>query len=182
MTIGYTHGRFQPLHNGHFNTMKFILKNYDELWIGIANPLREYPKLLDESDMKLVKSIKEARTPSKNLFTYLQRSEMITTSLVNIKVDLSRVRILPHFAFYDAVNWIDFLPPKNKSKIVLAAKDYHHYMKKDKYLELGWNLEFIDLLEGISSTKFIAEFPDGEWQKLVPVGISSLIEEHSTSE
>ena len=58
-TIGYTHGRFQPVHNGHFNTFLKILENYDELWIGIANPLREYPPNMAAFDKELQKSLSE---------------------------------------------------------------------------------------------------------------------------
>lgn len=54
-TIGYNHGRFQPLHNGHFSTFQKILEKYDELWIGIANPLRQLPPNFEKLDDVLKK-------------------------------------------------------------------------------------------------------------------------------
>ena len=51
--IGYTHGRFQPIHNGHFHIMLQILEEYDELWIGIANPLLKWPCLLKKENLTI---------------------------------------------------------------------------------------------------------------------------------
>ena len=72
-TIGYTHGRFQPLHNGHFNTFLKILKKFDELWIGIANPLRNYLANMDKLNKDLQKSLKRARDPKNNPYSFLER-------------------------------------------------------------------------------------------------------------
>ena len=50
MAIGYTHGRYQPLHNGHFQVFLQILDKYDEIWIGITNPECKVPKNIDSLD------------------------------------------------------------------------------------------------------------------------------------
>ncbi len=110
-TIGYNHGRFQPLHNGHFNTFLKILEKYDELWIGIANPLRQLPQDFEKLEADLQQSVKRARDPKNNPYTYFERYEMVWNSLQQHGVDMSRVHIAPHFAYYETVNWKDFIPP-----------------------------------------------------------------------
>ena len=178
--IGYTHGRYQPLHNGHFNTMLHILENYDQLWIGIANPLREFPRLTDDSDEDLLRSLKKARSVENNPFTYVQRQEMIISSLIQEGVEPTRFRIVPHFAFYDSINWTELLPPVHESIIVLAAKDYHHYKKIECYRQLGWRVEFVRPLEGVSGERFDCEYPNGEWRALVPAGAIGFLENQCT--
>lgn len=176
MNIGYTHGRYQPLHNGHFNTMLYILNKYDNLWIGISNPIREYPQLIDKSDNKLLSSIERARSKEKNPYSFLERYEMIFKSLIEYGINPSRIRILPHFAFYDIKNWIEFLPSKEKSVIVLSAKDYHHYEKIDLYKELGWEVEFVEPTSGVSGDILDSEYPYGNWRNLVPSGTEVFLE------
>lgn len=102
--IGYTHGRFQPVHNGHFKVFQYILNNYKELWIGIANPLRELPKNINKLEKELAESIKIARNPENNLYSYIERYYMIYNSLKEEGVDMSRIRILPHFGVYETKN------------------------------------------------------------------------------
>lgn len=172
-TIGYTHGRFQPLHNGHFNTFLKILEKFDELWIGIANPLRNYPPNMNKLDKDLQKSIKAARYPENNPYTFIERYEMIRISLVENSVDMKRVRILPHFGFYDCDNWRDFIP-KNAT-IVLSSKDYHHYSKIKIYKDFGWDVESIEPLPGVSGSILDKEWPDGNWSELVPEGTRKIL-------
>lgn len=178
MKIGYTHGRYQPLHKGHFNTMLYILQNYDPLWIGIANPLLEKPRLVDRSDKKLVESLKKARATEKNRWTYVDRYDMIYNSLIDKGIKPSRFRILPHFAFYDIKNWLDFLPQTKESVIILAEKDFHHYRKLEQYRKLEWEIETIEPIQGISSDIFYSQFPLGNWRQLVPTGTKAYLEQY----
>ncbi len=173
-TIGYNHGRFQPLHNGHFNTFLEILEKFDELCIGIANPLRNQPPNFEKLDKNLQTSLKRARDPKNNPYTFLERYEMIRLALIAHGVDMKRVRILPHFGYYETENWKELIP-KNAT-IVLSAKDYHHYYKVKIYEENGWKVEFLDPLPGISGTLFKKEWPDGNWRELVPKGIVKFLE------
>ncbi len=172
-TIAYTHGRFQPLHNGHFHIFLKILEKYDELWIGISNPLRDYPQGMNDLDENLQKSLAAARAPENNPYTFLERYEMIRISLAEAGIDMNRVRILPHFAFYECDNWKDFIP--GNATLVLSAKDAHHYSKIEKYKKMGWNVELIEQLPGISGSIFDKEWPNGKWQELVPEGTRKIL-------
>ncbi|MFN4133613.1 MAG: nicotinamide-nucleotide adenylyltransferase [Candidatus Hadarchaeales archaeon] len=68
-------GRFQPPHRGHMEIVKQILKEVDELVIGIG-------------------SAQESHT-LENPFTAGERLLMITRSLADEGVDLTRVHIIP---------------------------------------------------------------------------------------
>ena len=173
-TIGYTHGRFQPLHNGHFNTFLKILERFDELWVGIANPLRNQPPNMDKLDKNLQKSLGRARDPENNPYSFIERFEMIRNSLIEHGVDMARVRIMPHFAYYETDRWRDFIP--KEATIVLSAKDYHHYTKIKVYEDEGWKVEFVDPLPGISGTLLKKEWPNGKWREMVPKGARKFLE------
>jgi len=174
MKIGYNHGRFQPLHNGHFNTLKHILEHYDELWVGIANPLRIPVPNMGKLDPKLQESLSKAREPENNPYTYLERYEMVYGALSEDGVDMRRVHILPHFGFYETDVWTDFIP--KGATIVLFSKDYHHYEKIKVYKDSGFQLEFIEPLPGVSGSILDKEWPDGNWRELVPKGVVPILE------
>jgi hypothetical protein len=176
MRIAYTHGRYQPIHNGHFLTMLHILENYNQLWIGIANPLLCYPPLLDPTNNDLVKSIQRARDSKNNPYSFLERLEMILDSFIVYGIDIKRIKVLPHFAFYDIPTWYNFIPDPSRTDIILSSKDYHHYEKIKIYKSLGWNVAFIEKVEGISGEVFDTFFPNGNWRSLVPEGAIPHIE------
>src|SRR3989344_6127092 len=95
MAIGYTHGRYQPLHNGHFQVFLQILDKYDEIWIGITNPECKVPKNIDSLDPELRESVLKARAPENNPFTFEERKKMIIKSLEYEGVDILRVKVSP---------------------------------------------------------------------------------------
>jgi len=68
-------GRFQPPHRGHIEVSKQILREVDELIVGIG-------------------SAQESHT-LENPFTAGERVLMITRALAEAKVDLSRVHLIP---------------------------------------------------------------------------------------
>lgn len=175
--IGYTHGRFQPFHKGHLPILLYILDRYDELWIGISNPLRALPHNFETYDEELKASIAKARLETKNIFTFLEREQMILETLKEERIDLNRVKIYPHFGYYEEDHWADFFPPKDKTTIILHCKDPHHDKKIDHYKKLGWKIEIIPLLKaGYSGTLFYQEYPNGNWRDLVPDGTKKIIE------
>ncbi len=69
-SVAYTHGRYQPLHNGNFKTFLKILEKYDELWIGITNPLRKQIPNID----KLEKDLQENKKKHAHQTTILTHS------------------------------------------------------------------------------------------------------------
>lgn len=75
MRRGVLIGRFQPPHKGHVELFKQILKEVDELIVGIG-------------------SAQESHT-LENPFTAGERVLMITRALAEAGIDLSRVHIIP---------------------------------------------------------------------------------------
>lgn len=154
------------------------MDHYDELWVGISNPLRRLPDNIESYDDDLKQSVLEARQEYKNIFTFLEREEMIRSTLKDEGIDMNRVRIYPHFGYYEEENWADFFPPKEMITIVMHCKDPHHDRKVDYYKTQGWNVEAIPLLkEGYSGTLFHKEYPNGRWRDLVPDGTRRFLEE-----
>lgn len=68
-------GRFQPPHRGHIEVSKQILREVDELIVGIG-------------------SAQESHT-SENPFTAGERVLMLTHALAEAEIDLSRVHLIP---------------------------------------------------------------------------------------
>jgi nicotinamide-nucleotide adenylyltransferase len=68
-------GRFQPLHRGHVELFKQILKEVDELVVGVG-------------------SAQESHT-LENPFTAGERVLMITRALAEAKIDLGQVHVIP---------------------------------------------------------------------------------------
>ncbi|MBU0471636.1 MAG: hypothetical protein KKF65_03360 [Nanoarchaeota archaeon] len=178
MTTAFTHGRYQPVHNGHFGVFMTMLKDYENIIVGIANPLREIPERINTLEPKLRDSIYKARAPENNPYNYVIRQEMILTSLEKAGVDMNRVRVIPHFGHYERDDWREFMPSKENTEIVLPAKDTHHYSKLEVYKQEGWKVRILPQISGISGKIFDAAWPNENWRELVPKGVDEILEQY----
>lgn len=79
-------GRFQPVHKGHIEVVKYILQEVDELIIGIG-------------------SSQEGHT-FENPFTAEERVLMIEKALKEAKVDRSRIHIVQIPDVHDDKRWV----------------------------------------------------------------------------
>lgn len=89
MSSGLMIGRFQPFHNGHLNLVHQILSECDELIIAVGS-----------SQFNFTFS---------NPFTAGERIYFIHNSLVESKIDLSRVYILPILNLENNAIWVQHL-------------------------------------------------------------------------
>ncbi len=112
MKIGYTHGRFQPFHNGHLKLLKHMYNEFDEVWIGIANPLRRMPELAHLLKSEAQENLRIRRQPELNFLTYVEIVQTIDKVLRREGMDMSKIKILPQFSHYDLSNWRDFMAKK----------------------------------------------------------------------
>ena len=144
-------GRFQPFHNAHLLDVKTILKNYDEIIIGIG-------------------SSQEKRT-KENPFSYNERKEMISKTLKANKI--KKFKICPVPDLYNDKKWVDYILKKlPKFDAAYSGNDWtikcfrKHNIKAKK----------IKLEKGINSTK-IREIivKDKNWEKFVPKEIANYI-------
>lgn len=79
-------GRFQIIHNGHENVLKYVANNYSHVCIGIVNPNPQTPawSILEH----------EKFDPQKNPFTYFQRAYLWN---VLLKYHSINAVIVPHW-------------------------------------------------------------------------------------
>ena len=89
MSCGLMIGRFQPFHNGHLNLANQILNECDELIIAVGS-----------SQFNFTFS---------NPFTAGERIHFIHNSLVESKIDLSKVYILPILNLENNAIWVQHL-------------------------------------------------------------------------
>jgi nicotinamide-nucleotide adenylyltransferase len=89
MKSGLMMGRFQPFHNGHLNLAHQILENCDELIIAIGSSQFNYT--------------------FSNPFTAGERIHLIHDSLIEEKIDLKRVYIIPILNLENNSIWIQHL-------------------------------------------------------------------------
>lgn len=173
--IAYTHGRFQPFHNGHFALMLKILEKYDTLWIGISNPLRIIPSQIYDLPEKTREEILRARSNEQNPYSFIERLIMIRAAFAFEGIDLSRIIISPHFAFYDGVNPQDYMPSPEDTVIALSPKDLYHFAKIEKYKQQGYDVEIFEQIGNISGKNFDKEWPNGDWESVVPKGTAKIM-------
>jgi nicotinamide-nucleotide adenylyltransferase len=152
MTTALFIGRFQPFHLAHLQDIKTILKEADELIIGIGS-----------SDEKHTKE---------NPFTVKERIEMIDLVLPNNNI--TNYTVFPIPDFHDDKKWIEHtktLVPKFDA--VYTGNDWtERCFKKNKY-----EVKKLKLIKGISSTIIRNRIlKNKDWQSLVPKEVASYIE------
>jgi hypothetical protein len=141
--IGYMHSRFGPAKERQIEVWKQILEECDEIWLGIANPLREMCKKWPDFPKDLKQDLVRARDSKNNPYSYRERVELIYKKLKELNVDITRVKILPHFGYYEQDKWKDFMPPKKESVIYVLSEYPHHDHKIKVYKKEGWKVKVI---------------------------------------
>ena len=144
-------GRFQPFHKAHLIVVKDILKNFDELIIGIGSS--------------------QEKNTLENPFNYNERKTMISKTLKNNKIKNFKIYPIPDF--YDDVKWTNFILNKlPKFNIAYSGNEWtircfrKHKIKAKK----------IKLIKGINSTRIRKMMLKNEnWQKLVPNEIADYL-------
>jgi len=178
---GYYHGRFQPFHKGHLEMVKAMLKEHEEIIIGISNPFRSKAVFTDEESLELKNTInKETRLKENNPWTYWQRILMIRQSLRYEKIDLARIIIIPNMRFsgFD-LNEVNF--PKNLCVVWTMPSQTHNKIILDNYVKEGWEVKIADIKERITSgteiRKMIKNNKAG-WEQSVPKGTAEIIKKY----
>lgn len=156
-TRGIYVGRFQPFHKGHLYAVKEVLKEVNELIIGIG-------------------SAQESHTLD-NPFTAGERMLMIRSALVEDGIDLCRVYIvpLPDIAMNHVwVRYVSMLVPP----FHVAYSNNSLVMRLFK--EAGYAVKPIPLYDRRRfSGKKIRELmlKGGSWEELVPHSVAKIINE-----
>ena len=169
-TIGMVHGRFQLVHNEHLQYILRGLSRCSRLVIGITNP--------EASEYKADPLSPHRHQVEANPYTYFVRSEMIRECLVDERVDLARVSIVP-FHLFDPEKWRYYLP--SPGTVVQYVRAFSAW--EDKKIELlksyGFRVEVLDRgmkknIEGTQVRELIRT--GGTWRQLVPPGTARVID------
>lgn len=150
-------GRFQPLHKGHVEAIKYVLKRSDELVIAIGSA--EISHSLD------------------NPFTAGERLRMVRASLDELKVEPSRYHLVPipdaqmHSVWVSQV--LSYVPPFS---IVYSNEP----LTSRLFREFGIKVDKIPFFhrELYSATDVRKRMLTGEnWKELLPHSVVKIIEE-----
>jgi 2,3-bisphosphoglycerate-independent phosphoglycerate mutase len=161
---GVLHGRFQPFHNDHLKFVLAALEKTDVLYIGITNP--------DPSSTKFDASDPQRSTDKANPFTFYERLEMITQSLLDKGIQPSRFRIVPfpinipelweHYAPREATYFMTIFDEWGEKKLSMLRE-------QGLKTELLWKKDITD--KGIDATRIRDNISNGSsWDHLVPAG------------
>ncbi len=159
MVTGLYLGRFQPVHNGHILSIKSILEKVDTLVIVVGSALMSYS--LD------------------NPFTAGERIDMLRKALVEARIDLSRVMVIPV---------PDTLPPNYHSVYVAQVQTYcpdfdvvytHNPLVKTLFQKAGYEVrehETFDRDKYWGTTIRDKMIQGRSWKSLVPPSVAEYIE------
>jgi nicotinamide-nucleotide adenylyltransferase len=158
MSTGLFVGRFQPFHLGHLATIKFALRQVEELVIVIGSAQKSH----------------EIRNP----FTAGERIQMIKSSLSDDKeVDLKKILLIPVPDVDIHSMWthqIDILVPTYK--VVFSNDVFTSLLFRERGIEvINPTLHRRKELSATEVRKRMAE--DSSWKKLVPPQTTKVIED-----
>ncbi|MHA1144009.1 MAG: nicotinamide-nucleotide adenylyltransferase [Candidatus Helarchaeota archaeon] len=157
MKRGVFIGRFQPLHNGHLEAIKKILKDVDEIIIMIGSS--QYSHSFD------------------NPFTAGERIQMIRRAFQEENIDANRYMIIPIADANDNRIWVShvvsFLPDidvfySNNPLVARLLREKGYHVQNFDFIEREVN-------EGTKIRSAILKGND-EWEKHVPPAIVKEIE------
>lgn len=168
--IGMIHGRFQPFTNGHMAYLKAVLKEVDEVIIGITNPVMEEAENVDS----------HRHLASANPYSFYERLKMVQNSIIyddEIRHLYNQVLVVP-FPINKPEYW-KFLIPYQVVQYVNIIEDWDK-RKKDIFLNYGYEVKELLMPRITSATevrKYILEY-NNRWEELVPLGCYRIIKEH----
>lgn len=170
---GVVLGRFQPLHVGHIEYLEAARARCDRLVIGVTNPHIE--ELVDDAT-----DLRRSR-PENNPFSYLDRAEMIGTSLLElgwgwgdfvlVPADVNRPRLLRNF-----------LPSPTTATVFITVYDDWGDRKADVMRDLGYPVDVLwrrSMDERVTSGSELRQAmrSGGRWRHLVPDAVARYLDE-----
>lgn len=176
---GFCHGRFQPLHNGHFEMLKRMLENHDQIIIGLSNPFR-VPARAEDEVLQQALAAEDTRNPANNPWPYWQRVLMIRWSLEFEGYDLGRVIITPNL-IASGLRAAEVEFPKEEIVIYTMPTGKHNKLIMERDQKEGLDVVVLDpAIRTISGTEMRRMFKEGdnEWENYVPRGTAMVIQRY----
>ena len=156
-------GRFQPIHKGHIHTIKQILAKEEDIVI-------------------IVGSSQYSHTPD-NPFTGGERIMLIRQALIDEKLPLERITVVPLSDINIHPLWVSHM----RSFSPYFDKAYSHNPLVKRLLEEGGiKTDSTKLLErstySASHIRDLIRWKNDEWESLVPEGVVKLIKQYKLDE
>ena len=150
-------GRFQPIHNGHIQVIKSLLKMVEELIIVIGSA--QYSHSFN------------------NPFTSGERILMIRNALIENNIDISKLYIIPINDTNDNRIWVSHIIASTpKFDVVFTNNKLVFRLMKEFGIEVK-NTELFNR-EKLSSTTVRTRILNNEnWEELIPKSVGSIINE-----
>ena len=147
-------GRFQPFHKGHFKVIKYILKKYDEIVIGIGSS--------------------QYKNTKENPFSFNERKKMIVDTLENSNIKKYKIINIPDI--HNPPRWVEHvLSIYSDFDVVVTNNDFTKKLfEKKGYKVVDTPIFEEELFSGRNIRKKIKN--DGKWKKLVPEETLKIIE------
>ena len=166
---GMIHGRFQPFHLGHREYFQLALERCETLLIGITNP--DPWQIAEEAQAS------HRHQPDANPYTFFERLTMIREAVIEDRVPLERMLIIP-FPVNLPDRWRYYLPP-DVTHYVRVFSDWER-AKVDRLCEYGYAAEVLQpgVAKQIEATEVRRRMAEGEdWAELVPPAVARVIRE-----
>jgi len=155
MVTGLLVGRFQPFHKGHLEVVKELLKECDELIIGIGSAQYSHTE--------------------ENPFTAAERFAMIRASLDEEGISRDRYTIVPITDIHNNAMWVNYvcnIVPK--FDVLYTRNPLVTRLVKEAGIAVKEQPEFDRHI--YSGTKIRKAMLDGKpWEKFVPKGVAKVI-------
>jgi nicotinamide-nucleotide adenylyltransferase len=148
-------GRFQPFHLGHLNAIKYALKQVDELVIVIGSAQYSHN--------------------ANNPFTAGERLVMIRRALLEDKVDISKLWIVPVPDVHLHMLWVSAVEGYTPKFTVLYSNEP---LTSRLFMEAGYKVKSITRFERkVYMSTVVREkmLKDDSWRELVPKGVGEFI-------
>jgi nicotinamide-nucleotide adenylyltransferase len=148
-------GRFQPFHLGHLNAIKYALKQVDELVIVIGSAQYSHN--------------------ANNPFTAGERLVMIRRELLEDKVDISKLWIVPVPDVHLHMLWVSAVEGYTPKFTVLYSNEP---LTSRLFMEAGYKVKSIPRFERkVYMSTVVREkmLKDDSWRELVPKSVGEFI-------
>lgn len=161
------HGRFQPFHNGHLTYALLAMARCEHLFVGITNPDRRHLRMNVADPFR--------HLPENNPFSYIERLEMVRSSLLGAGVSPERFTVVP-FPI-DSPELLDLYCPR--VPVLMRERGEWTRAKAKLLREHGWQAEVLsdatDLHFSASDIRHRMRANE-PWHHLVPDGTRAVLE------